>query len=148
MRHDLALLDKSPQRKSVGMRLQELRQAVGVSQDDMAKALGISARGLRNYEDGTRELPSSVGFKICKIYSVDPIWLYEGVGLSPRIKALGGEGAIWREAITLVEQYLRDESIELSISAKVKVVDALVEQMLDGQNASLKLISSLVRIAA
>jgi len=147
-RYEIFVIDKSSQRKSVGRRLQEARQAVGLSQDEMANALGISSRGLRNYEDGSRELPSSVGFKLCKTYSIDPIWLYEGVGLSPRVKALGGEGAIWREAITLVEQYLRDESIELSISAKVKVVDALVEQMLDGQNASLKLVSSLVRIAA
>ena len=148
MRHDLKPSVNLADRKSVGARLQGLRKHLDMNQDEMAGVLEISLRGWRNYEAGLRELPASLGFKICNLYAVDPIWLYEGIGPSPAVQAKGGEGVLWREAILLTDAYLERHGIELTAETRVKVYEALVALLQEGQATTETLVGSLVKLAS
>jgi len=141
-------LGKPPERAAVGLRLLELRRAEGLSQEEMAKALGVSTKGYRNYEVGERHLPGALYFKIARMFSVDPAWLYDGVGLGPSLRHKGGEAALWREALILVEEYLDANSLTLSPQSKVKVIDAIVAHLIEGGAASKAYVAKLVDLAA
>lgn len=57
------------------LKLKELRARRNLSQDEMAKDLGISKKTLSNYETG-RTVPSDDKVrKICKVYGVSREWL-------------------------------------------------------------------------
>jgi transcriptional regulator with XRE-family HTH domain len=141
-------LGKPPERSTVGGRLLELRRAEGLSQEEMARALGVSTKGYRNYEVGERHLPGALYFKIARMFSVDPAWLYDGVGLGPSLRHKGGEAALWRETLVLVEEYLDQNDLALSAHSKVKVIDAIVSHLLEGGSASQAYVAKLVGLVA
>lgn len=68
---------------AIGTRLSMLRQREGLSQGEMAAALGVSVAAYRNYEWGNRETPISVLAKAAEMAgtTIDSLVLGE-VGLS------------------------------------------------------------------
>lgn len=141
-------LGKPLARTQVGARLSELRRSEGLSQEEMAKALGVSTKGYRNYEGGVRDLPGALYFKIAQMFSVDPAWLYDGVGLGPSLRHKGGEAALWRETLIVVEEYLAENGLALSPDDKVKVIDAIVGHLLEGGSASTAYVAKIVSLVA
>lgn len=141
-------LGKPPERSDVGGRLFELRRSEGLSQEEMAKRLGVSTKGYRNYEVGERHLPGALYFKIARMFSVDPAWLYDGVGLGPSLRHKGGEAALWRETLILVEDHLAQNDLTLSTQSKIKVIDAIVGHLLEGGSASKGYIAKIVDLVA
>ena len=61
-------------------RLKQLRQELGLNQEEFAKALKIGRSTIANYEAGTRAPISSVISLICKNWNVNETWLSTGEG--------------------------------------------------------------------
>lgn len=55
--------------------LKELRKEKGVSQKEVAQAIGVTPSAYGNYEQGTREPSLDVLIKICKFFNTTPNYL-------------------------------------------------------------------------
>lgn len=56
--------------------LKERREALGLTQKQVAEKAGISERGYQNYELGIRMPGILVGLKIAKVLEICPCFLY------------------------------------------------------------------------
>ncbi|WP_018423082.1 MULTISPECIES: helix-turn-helix domain-containing protein [Paraburkholderia] len=57
-----------------------MREHLGLSQDKMARQLGLSLRAYANYERGERAIPIELLRGLYGRFSVDPVWLMSGDG--------------------------------------------------------------------
>ena len=62
----------------MGERLKRLRLALGRSQADVAKKLGVGSTAVSNYEKGTRAVDPYDAFKLKIAYGAPLEWLYGG----------------------------------------------------------------------
>ncbi len=62
----------------IGARLRELRTRIGLNQQDFAEMIHTSFRSYRAYENGQRELPTTVVLNIHDVMNVSPHWLLLG----------------------------------------------------------------------
>ena len=60
----------TPVDKHVGRRIRGKRRALGLTEDDLAKSLGIDATKLRAYERGSERVPSEHLVRLCEIMDV------------------------------------------------------------------------------
>ena len=56
-------------------RLKELRKEKGVSQKEVAKAIGVTISAYSNYEQGLREPSNQILINLCKYYDVTADYL-------------------------------------------------------------------------
>ena len=56
-------------------RLKLLRKTKGVSQKDVAKAIGVTLSAYSNYEQGIREPSNEILIKLCKYFDVSADYL-------------------------------------------------------------------------
>lgn len=73
----------------VAQRVRRQRDAVDMTQDQLAQALGISFQQLQKYERGVNRISASRLFQISCVLGVGPEYFYEGVdsshyGLTPK----------------------------------------------------------------
>lgn len=61
-------------------RIKEVRQAVGMSQDEFAKALRISRNFINLVENGKREISDRTILDICQTFGIRKDWLLTGEG--------------------------------------------------------------------
>ncbi|REE18590.1 transcriptional regulator with XRE-family HTH domain [Paraburkholderia sp. BL23I1N1] len=61
-------------------RVAQVREHLGLSQDKMARQLGLSLRAYANYERGERAVPVELLRALYEQFSVDPVWLMTGDG--------------------------------------------------------------------
>ncbi|REG58599.1 transcriptional regulator with XRE-family HTH domain [Paraburkholderia sp. BL6669N2] len=61
-------------------RVAQVREHLGLSQDKMARQLGLSLRAYANYERGDRAIPIELLRGLYERFSVDPVWLMSGDG--------------------------------------------------------------------
>lgn len=97
--------------KERGERLRRAREAKGLTQRDLADALGITSQAYQNYEYG-RELRSSVMVAICTLLGCSPSWL---LGLAQEGEHLADSDPV------LVA--LRETCAKLNHAGKLKVAD-------------------------
>lgn len=73
--------------KAIGLKIQEARLAKGLTQADLAKAMGLDRGTVVRWETG-KAVPRKTGIpKVAKILGKDPAWLLEGSAeLSPAIQ--------------------------------------------------------------
>lgn len=64
---------------SFGQRLRERRKELGISQGQLAKALGVSVSAVSNYENGLNAMREDVLLRLFKVLDVDPNYLYQDV---------------------------------------------------------------------
>ena len=57
-------------------RLKELRHERGITQIDLAKALGTVQARISNYEKGTRPIPHELAIEMAQFFKVDPQELF------------------------------------------------------------------------
>lgn len=68
----------------LGQRLKMVRVSANMNQHQMATALGISDRALKNYEKGLRDPPSSLAVMVSRTFNIDARWLLLGAdGVEP-----------------------------------------------------------------
>lgn len=61
-------------------RLKELREALGLSQDEFGKRIGSARNTIANYELGRRSPSNTVTKAICREFRVNYFWLTDGEG--------------------------------------------------------------------
>ena len=57
--------------------LKRLRAVSGMSQDELAKKVGVNYRTISSYETGARDMPVRIAKKIGKVLNIDWWILYE-----------------------------------------------------------------------
>lgn len=62
-------------RSAMGQRIQELRRAEGLTQDQLAKKIGVSMAAIRNYENGLREPNSKAMAALERYFNVSGEYL-------------------------------------------------------------------------
>lgn len=62
---------------SFGQRLRERRKAMGISQGELAKALGVSISAISNYESGLNAMREDVLLRLFSVLDVEPNYLYQ-----------------------------------------------------------------------
>lgn len=66
--------------ESIQHRLAQLRNSLGISQEELGKQIGVSRFSVSNYESGKRNLTERNIKDICREYNVNYSWLKEGIG--------------------------------------------------------------------
>lgn len=61
-------------------RIEELRNALGLSQDKFGEALGVTRTAVCAWENGRRGISEQTIISICREFNVNRVWLVEGVG--------------------------------------------------------------------
>ena len=61
-------------------RVAQVRQHLDLSQEKIARQLGLSLRAYANYERGERAVPLEMLRALYEQFSVDPVWLLTGSG--------------------------------------------------------------------
>lgn len=141
-------LGKPFDKDEIGQRLADVRRMARMSQEEMAKALSISTSGYRNYEKGERSLPARLASQICKQFSVDIVWLLDGLGVAPHLGKRSNQSVLWAEALLLVEQHLASTGQICSPKAKVTIVELVVSRMMDSAGDIDQYVATLVDLAA
>ena len=61
----------------IGARMRERRQALGISQTDLGKTLGVSFQQIQKYESGRNRVSAGRLFDICKALNVSLSSMFE-----------------------------------------------------------------------
>lgn len=61
-------------------RIEELRNALGLSQDKFGESLGVTRTAVCAWENGRRGVSEQTVISICREFNVNRAWLVEGVG--------------------------------------------------------------------
>ena len=80
---------------SFGQRLRERRKELGISQGELAKALGVSLSAISNYENGQNAMREDVLLRLFRVLEIEPNYLYQdsftGKGFTIRIEYMERE---------------------------------------------------------
>lgn len=111
----------------VGKVMRALRKSQGLSQEELAKALGLTFQQIQKYERGANRISASKMFAAAAFLKVSPTAFFEGLpGISDgNMPALFGAFFALDDAAELAANYLK-----LS-PAKRKVVASMVATMAD-----------------
>ncbi|WP_175684606.1 helix-turn-helix domain-containing protein [Burkholderia anthina] len=111
-------------------RVVQVRQHLDLSQEKMARQLGLSLRAYANYERGERAVPVELLRALYEQFSVDPVWLLTGDGqmvldrdVRYRLQQKTLDNVM--EAIGRVEQRLL---VPLDAKKKARLIGLLYEQ--------------------
>lgn len=61
-------------------RVKELRTALGLSQEELGKRIGVTRGAISRIENGTNNLTPSLSKSICREFSISEEWLRTGSG--------------------------------------------------------------------
>lgn len=114
------MIDES---RAIGTRIAEVRRIKGLSQVQLAEALGISKPGLANYERGVRVPPASLVADLCEKHGVSASWLLLGDGpiFAPDL------GQVHERALTTAWAYLTRGGDEVQQEHLVRLSAALFQ---------------------
>lgn len=85
----------------VGARIRLIRKDRGMSQSELADALGITFQQVQKYERGFNRISASKMFEASKALGVDPAWFFQGLEDLPR--DAGPEDGAVREMLNTEE---------------------------------------------
>lgn len=118
----------------VGGRIRQRRTLIGMTQEKLAKALGLTFQQIQKYERGTNRVGASRLFEISRVMNVPVSYFFEEMsGLPARASGLAEEGAGYetdpmgrRETLELVRAYyqIRDEKARRRVFDLVKSLGA------------------------
>jgi transcriptional regulator with XRE-family HTH domain len=115
----------NPVDRHVGSRVRMRRMLVGMSQEKLGEALGITFQQIQKYEKGTNRIGASRLHQIARVLSVPVEFFYEG---APQIG--GSEGFAEAPASGYVADFLTtSEGLEL-IKAFIEIKDSKVRRKL------------------
>jgi DNA-binding XRE family transcriptional regulator len=76
-----AINTNTPQRlKEVGERFKACRELIGLTTKQLARILEVNPSSIDQIEKGKYTPPVSMAFKLIRLYNLNIIWLYNGVG--------------------------------------------------------------------
>lgn len=75
----------------VGSRVRLRRTLLGLSQDKLARAIGVSFQQLQKYERGTNRISASRLYALSKVLGVGIAWFFEDAPAGPKRRGAGVE---------------------------------------------------------
>ncbi|MDQ4134784.1 MAG: helix-turn-helix domain-containing protein [Pseudomonadota bacterium] len=119
--------------KHVGSRVRMRRMAIGMSQEKLGEALGITFQQVQKYEKGSNRIGASRLHHIASVLGVDVEFFFQGV---PAPESEGGTRVSMAEFLALPESdRLVQIFARLPDDARRKIVD-LVELLAPGSTAA------------
>ena len=111
-RKTIAIDGPDPVDVHVGMRLRQRRTLLGMSQEKLAKAFGVSFQQVQKYERGANRISASRLHLLTKILDVPVSYFFEGLPTSVQERPLPSEPEApdrmtSRETLELVRAYYR-----------------------------------------
>lgn len=111
------LSDPNPVDIHVGKRLRQRRTFVGMTQEQLGAALGITFQQIQKYERGANRIGASRLFDICRILDVPPQFFFEampessgGAAVSALPLPTRSDDPVDRETMDLVRAYRQIDS--------------------------------------
>ena len=98
---------------SIGSRIKERREELGITQVELAALLGVSKGAIGNYETDANSPKASVLYKLFRIFNCDANYLYQDEICD---QECGAESAMERRLIVLFNK-LNDEGKEKLIDS-------------------------------
>jgi transcriptional regulator with XRE-family HTH domain len=110
------LSDANTVDRQVGERMRRRRILLGLTQDQLADALGISYQQIQKYETGANRVSAGRLAQIAEVLEVQPGWFF---GSAEKTEAAGGSS---RAVIDLVRNFSRieDERVRTHLMALVR----------------------------
>jgi transcriptional regulator with XRE-family HTH domain len=99
--------------RRVGARLRERRLLLGMSQQQLAKALGITFQQVQKYENGANRISASRLWDISRRLDVPIDWFFGGDGAGERAVYRAEATLAKRETLELVRNYFSIPNAEL-----------------------------------
>jgi len=145
----MSILSTSKQDVAIGTRLLAVRDALGLTQADMAARLGITSRAYANYERGEREMALAVLHALYSRLSVDPVWIIAGPGGAP---VMAGQrrldGDVLERVIALVDDGLRKSRKTLKPEKMARLIRLAYEHCVEHGTIDKPHISEMLSLAA
>ena len=94
----------------VGARLRLRRTVLGLSQEKVAKAVGVTFQQLQKYEAGQNRISASRLHAVAKLLDIDIPFVFDGVRVGARVETppdREGDVRLNRETLELARNYLR-----------------------------------------
>lgn len=104
---------------SIGERLKQARKKNGLSQDELAKSIGVSRGVITNVEYNKVEEPQPIVIDtICQTLKINKKWLMEGVGEMENKSDLSKSAKILAELYDVAKGLSEEEQLYLLDSTK------------------------------
>ncbi len=94
------------QSRAISRRLREAREAKGLTQDEIARMLGVSKQLVSHLENSRSELTVPTGIRLAKEFGVSIEWLLTGSGRGPGSDGWSSAGSQDSLARTTIEERL------------------------------------------
>ncbi|MDP3460633.1 MAG: helix-turn-helix transcriptional regulator [Hyphomonas sp.] len=125
------LSDASTVDRQVGERMRRRRILLGLTQDQLADALGISYQQIQKYETGANRVSAGRLAQIAEVLEVQPGWFF---GAAERTEPSGGTS---RAVIDLVRNFSRieDDRVRTHLMALVRSLAGRGDESVDALEA-------------
>ena len=117
----------------VGARVKHRRSLLGITQNKLGEALGLSFQQVQKYERGTNRIGAGNLFRICLVLGIEPKYLFEGLpkkvehdvrsSLNKKVGAPGfeeGEGANFQYADNIESEAIRFSRLWITLPEEVR----------------------------
>lgn len=111
--------------RHVGEKIRLRRTELGLTQEQLAEALGVSYQQIQKYETGANRISAGRIFEIARKLAVDIAWFFDGLALDQGEAAAPMEhGGRQRSAIELVRKFaqIKDPEVRAAIAGLVKTI--------------------------
>jgi transcriptional regulator with XRE-family HTH domain len=115
----------------IGLRLRQRRMTLGITQADLAKAVGLTFQQIQKYESGANQLVSSRLYELASVLRVPVSFFFDGLARSERsgVANLAGLSLLATvEAQRLILSYWQIDKIRVR-----KHVRDLIQSLSDGR---------------
>ena len=122
------LSDANTVDRQVGERMRRRRILLGLTQDQLADALGISYQQIQKYETGANRVSAGRLAQISEVLEVQPGWFF---GAPEKVESAAGSS---RAVIDLVRNFSRieDERVRTHLMALVRSLAGRSDEEADG----------------
>ncbi|MBI1179070.1 MAG: helix-turn-helix domain-containing protein [Alphaproteobacteria bacterium] len=117
------LSDPNPVDIHVGKRLRQRRTFVGMTQEQLGAALGITFQQVQKYERGANRIGASRLFDICQVLDVSPQYFFQGMA--------GADGSSGAAGFAADEEGLDRETMEMVRAFRQIASDAVRQRLVD-----------------
>lgn len=135
---------KSSEKSAMGKRIQELRKAAGLTQDQLATKIGVSMAAVRNYENGLREPNSKAMAALESFFNVSGEYLRGDIDRDPAIENSAATQGRLGDLIALFQSFkqgfeVASEAQQMQALSMLSVLLQTVSQQLLHDGASIDL---------
>ena|SRR4029077_17476993 len=100
------------ERRQVGTRIRKAREAVGLSQEDVGDALGLSRSAVSQWEKGQSSPTESNLVTLSGVLKVNPDYLIRGKGKPPVLVEIKESGEFRRSSINRIKRLIATGALD------------------------------------